>query len=329
MSRLPLDRWKPQEPPKDFLQRLDLALDREAARPPSLLRRRGLLAGLSAAAVAAGIGAVWGNLTLSKKILSGSLAARVRTEIAVARGVVAVVEPGARISFQDDLIVQHEGEVAYRTEPEANLRLSTPAGAAEGRGACCRVRVINNPEPDLETTGPATVLALFQGEVTLRHGERSERIAPGGYALASGGTVRTEREDRQGRIARSLSLPAPPPPPTREAPAADTAPSSPPASASAPSRPRSRPTASVAPPSSASAPAAPSPSAPASARPFIVPRCICVPGDSMCACPELPHPPQPPSPGRAEGDLTPPAPLSLKGLRFARISPTLWQKFPP
>jgi hypothetical protein len=165
--------------------------------------------------------------------------------------------------------------------------------------------------------------------VTLRHGERSERIVPGGYALASGGTVRTERDDRQGRIARSLSLPAPPPPQASEAPAADTAPPSPPASASVPPRPRSRPAAS-APPSSASASAAPPPSAPASVRPFIVPRCICVPGDSMCACPELPHPPGRPLPGgqRGElernvhtGDLTPPAPSPSRAEGGDRIKP--------
>jgi hypothetical protein len=210
MSRIPLDRWKPQEPPSDFLDRVDLALDREAARPPSLLQRRGLLAGLSAAAMAAGIGAVWGNLALSRRLLAGSLVARVRTEIAVAHGVIAVAEQGARLSFRDGIVEQQAGEVSYRTEPDAHLRLSTPAGAAEGRGACCRVKVIHDADPDLGTSGPATVLALFQGEVTLRHGGREERLSPSRYALASGGSIQTDRDDRQGRIARALSLPAPP-----------------------------------------------------------------------------------------------------------------------
>jgi hypothetical protein len=291
MSRIPLDRWKPQEPPSDFLDRVDLALDREAARPPSLRERRGLLAGLSAAAMAAGIGAVWGNLALSRRLLAGSLVARVRTEIAVAHGVIAVAEQGARLSFRDGLVEQQAGEVSYRTAPDAQLRLSTPTGAAEGRGACCRVKVISDPDPDLGTSGPSTVLALFQGEVTLRHGGREERLSPSRYALASGGSIQTDRDDRQGRIARALSLPAPPasatPPASAATPAsaAPTTPASaqPVASATArPPRPQATPPGA---PASASA-AASVPAPPPSARPFIVPRCICVPSDSFCACPE-------------------------------------------
>ena len=283
MSRIPLERWKPQEPPADFLARVDQALDAEAA-PRPLLARRGLLAGLSAAAAAAAAAAVWGNVTLTRKMIRGALVARVRTELPVARGVVAVAEPGARLSFEGDAIHQHEGEVSYRTEPDATLRVTTPAGHAEGPGACCRVRVFPTADGALETSGPATVLAVFQGELSLRHGDRAERLSPGRYALASGGAIHTDRSDRRGAIARALSLPAPPSPPASVAPPPpDT--SAPLASASPPASARRRPPAPAASASAAPPPSA-APPASASARPFIVPRCICVPGDSFCACPE-------------------------------------------
>jgi hypothetical protein len=284
MSRIPLERWKPQEPPADFLARVDQAIDAEAA-PRPLLARRGLLAGLSAAAAAAAA-AVWSNVTLTRKLLRGALVARVRTELPVARGVVAVAEPGARLSFEEDTVHQHEGEVSYRTEPGATLRVTTPAGHAEGPGACCRVRVFPAADGDLQTSGPATVLAVFQGELALRHGDRAERLSPGRYALASGGAIHTDRSDRSGAIARALSLPSVPSSPASVAPPPPDA-AAPPSSAAPSASARRRP---PAPPAAPSASAAPipsaSPPASASARPFIVPRCICVPGESFCACPE-------------------------------------------
>lgn len=284
MSHIPFERWKPQEPPSDFLARVDQALDAQAtAAPPPLLRRRALLVGLSAAAAGASI---WGNYTLTRRILRGTLNAQARTELEVAQGVTAIAEPGARLSYNDGLVQQHEGEVTYRTAPQANLRLTTPAGAAEGQGACCRVRVLPTADPDLETSGPATVLAVFQGSLDLHHAGRTERLTPNQYALSSGNSIRTNRDDRSGAIARALSLPVPAAPSASVA-SAPVAPEPPPSAAVA-SAPPPRPLRS-APPPSASAPVAPPPasaSAAPSARPFIVPRCICIPGDAFCACPE-------------------------------------------
>ncbi|MCU0657876.1 MAG: hypothetical protein MUF64_22220 [Polyangiaceae bacterium] len=286
MSRLPLDRWKPQEPPQDFLERVDRALDAEAPAPPAAprgLQRRGLLAALSAGALVAAGGALWVNVRLTRAALQGTFLARVRTEIELVRGVVAVAEPGARLAVEQGWIRQLEGEVAYRSAPDTVLRVITPDGQAEGLGACCRVHVLAAAPRGTGAPGPATALAVLQGEVDLRVARRSERLAAGRYALYYGESIRTDADDEGGEVARVLGVPAARRP---------SAPVSPPAPASAPSgevapappvRPR-RPAA------SASVSATPSASAPApasaSARPFIVPRCICLPNDLLCACPE-------------------------------------------
>lgn len=284
MSRLPFDQWKPQEPPPDFLSRVDHALDAQATSTPSPLRRRALLVGLAAAATAA----TWVNYNLTRRALQGTLLASTRIELEVAPGVIAIAEPGAHLSYQNGQISQHQGEVAYQTQPNAHLHLKTPTATAEGQGACCRVKVLPSPDPDLETSGPATVLALFQGSLALQNTGRTEHLSPHQYALSYGTSIRTDRQDRSGAIARALSLP-PPITSASTTTSAATSAASPSTSVAPPptsvksativsqSKSTPAPSASVPPPIASTIP---------SARPFIVPRCICLPGDAFCACPE-------------------------------------------
>lgn len=208
-DRLDLSAWDPQEPPRDFAERV-LARVREereedkpeAARtttdaaPVSVVtpqraraRRWGLGAGVAgalalAAAVALKIG--------SGAPAHGEAIAKDRIEVAVGDRAKAVLEPGAEIKWNGDDVVQAHGDVFYRVEPGARFRVHTPAGDVEVKGTCFAVKVRgeSNEAVDMEkrdvksgVIGAAlsalAFVAVYEGKVAVSHASERQDLSAG------------------------------------------------------------------------------------------------------------------------------------------------------
>jgi ferric-dicitrate binding protein FerR (iron transport regulator) len=209
-----LERWEAQAPPDDFADRVLAQITASTAAEPkpeprdvepvvrqapsvSFFRRPAVWAGAAttmalAAAVLLGVGG---------PPAEGEAIAADRTEVAIGKRGVAVLEPGASVRWSGDEVTQSRGDVFYRVERGARFRVHTPAGDVEVKGTCFTVKV--REESDMHKrdvksgfvgaalTGLAFV-AVYEGKVAVSHAaERVDLIAGQGAQLGPKGIAKS------------------------------------------------------------------------------------------------------------------------------------------
>src|SRR5579859_784649 len=146
------DAWDAQEPPRGFAERVVAAARREAsddaplpseppAPPAAKARPRAgrVFAGLLLAAAMAAV-IVFG-IARSRADAHGVATAAERREVRVGSRALAVLEPGARVRWDGDVVEQSRGDVFWRVEPGARFVVHTPAADVTVKGTCFRVNV--------------------------------------------------------------------------------------------------------------------------------------------------------------------------------------------
>jgi hypothetical protein len=196
--------WNPQEPPDDFADRVmaTIEADERQVRPPVPLRPRGWRARPIAAAgaflaMAAGVALF---LQMDKPT-SGDIRAEGRQEAALGSRVVAVLEPGAHVSWQGRDVKQDHGSVFYRVERGGPLVVHTPSGDVTVHGTCFRISMDGEAQMNLRdvkaaaigalATGLATV-AVYEGHATVSHAGQSQALSAGQSATLDSNGVHTE-----------------------------------------------------------------------------------------------------------------------------------------
>jgi hypothetical protein len=194
-----LETWQPQRPSPEFADQLMTRLRAEcpASRPR---RPNRLLLGTYAVAIAAAIA-----LFVGTRPSKGEATASERTEIAVGRRALAVLEPGASIRWSGDDVTQERGDVFYRVEPGAKFKVHTPAGDVEVKGTCFAVKN--------RTAGASALafVAVYEGKVAVTHesdhldltaGETA-RTGPDGVKRTDGDTDLDTAIDRDGPLGQA------------------------------------------------------------------------------------------------------------------------------
>ena len=149
------DKWEPQEPPRGFAEKV-IAATRAESRPESQLRgkRRSIAVRAGTALLLAGSLAAGALLFIPRNHPADqgdAIAKGERTEVRVAGGrAIAVLEPGAHVSWSGDDVKQTSGDVFYRVEPHPGLpsafRVHTAAGDVTVKGTCFRVQLSDSEE---------------------------------------------------------------------------------------------------------------------------------------------------------------------------------------
>jgi ferric-dicitrate binding protein FerR (iron transport regulator) len=199
--------WPAEPPPDDFADRVMDRIARErdeaataAARRP---RSRVLAArAVGALAVLAAVGLVAARRG-SHRQAESDVVATVRTELALGRRGVAVLERGAHVSRGRDEVTQSAGDVFYRVEPAGPFRVHTPGGDVEVLGTCFRVRVEGNEgaEARMNTRdvrmgtvgaaiGAAVLVTVYEGKVALSRESGRLALGAGESARADSAGVR-------------------------------------------------------------------------------------------------------------------------------------------
>jgi hypothetical protein len=186
-----LDAWEPQLPPSDFAERV-VARVRAEERPavlPDRRRRRvwGLgSVGLGAVALAAAV-----LLKVNTPPAQGEAIAQDRIEVAIGGRALAVLEPGASVTWKGDDVVQSRGDVFYRVEPGKRFTVHTPAGDVEVKGTCFSVKVRRGREDeammkrDVKAGAVGAALsalafvAVYEGKVAVSHAKGTVELGAG------------------------------------------------------------------------------------------------------------------------------------------------------
>ena len=196
--------WHAQEPPVDFVDRVMARIheggeafeEREVVTAPAPKLDARVAAGLVLAAAAALFAA--GGFSGSGASERGDAVAAVRHEVHVGRRGIAVLEPGAHVSWDGDEVTQTAGEVFYRIEGRASgraFRVHTSEGDVEVLGTCFRVRV-ENAEVRMKrrevkigalgaVVGAAVLVSVYEGKVLLSRAGAQMSLAAGESARAS------------------------------------------------------------------------------------------------------------------------------------------------
>lgn len=205
-----IEAWDAQAPPPDFAERVLTRVRAEerpaesapAARPRASARRWGVAGGAAAVlALAAAIA-----LKVNGPPSHGEAIAKERIEVSIGDRARAVLEPGARVEWNGDDVVQARGDVFYRVEPGARFRVHTGAGDVEVKGTCFAVKVrgdasdtrIDMQKRDVKSGAVGAALtalafvAVYEGKVAVSHaGERADLAAGEGAELGKDGVKRT------------------------------------------------------------------------------------------------------------------------------------------
>ena len=145
-----LEAWGAEEPSKGFADRVVAAAKREetARSKPRAAR---VFAGLL---LAAGVAAVVGfGVHKGRVDAHGSVTADERQEVRVGTRALAVLEKGAHVKWNGDVIEQDEGDVFWRVEPGARFVVHTPAADLTVKGTCFRVNILGEPASRLSGPG--------------------------------------------------------------------------------------------------------------------------------------------------------------------------------
>ena len=191
---LDLEAWTPEEPPKDFAEKV---MARVMAERPAAKRRRPWRLGVIAAGAVSVAAAVAIFVTPTPH---GEAIAKDRLEVSIGSRARAVLEPGAEVKWNGDDVEQPHGDVFYRVEPGARFVVHTPAGDVEVKGTCFAVRVrgedaMNKRDLKSGVIGAGiTALAfvsVYEGKVAVSHASEHADVAAGESAQVGAGNTHT------------------------------------------------------------------------------------------------------------------------------------------
>ncbi len=218
-----LDAWEPQLPPANFADRVmsgvgDANAPMEQAKPATNVvqlrsRSRWRGAALAAAAMVAIAAAVFVKVDTTP-LHGEAIAADHRIEVAIggnrAARAKAVLEPGAHVVWDGDLVTQDSGDVFYRVEPGAKFRVHTPAGDVDVLGTCFAVKVRGGGQErsgdmqkrDMKSgvVGAAlsamAFVAVYEGKVAVSHAsEHVDLVAGESAQIGPEGATRSTSAD--------------------------------------------------------------------------------------------------------------------------------------
>jgi ferric-dicitrate binding protein FerR (iron transport regulator) len=224
-------KWRAQEPPPDFADRVMARIAGEVT-PPARVTRRG---GKALAAVAAGVLALAASAAVvfawraSRETARGEAVATKLTEIEIGSRAAAVLERGARLSWMGDVVSQDAGEVFYRVERGGRFRVHTREGDVEVLGTCFRVsvregeeigeRAMNGRDVKAGVVGAAVgagvLVSVYEGRVALSHesarvtlsaGESGRADAAGVHRGVDGAGASSEEEATDPLLAANANL---------------------------------------------------------------------------------------------------------------------------
>jgi hypothetical protein len=191
--------WEPQEPPRDFAERVVAAATREtrARRVRRIAIAGGAVAVLAAAAVLAVV------VLPDRPPSRGDVRAERRIEVPIGDRAVAVLEPGAHVSWYGDVVEQHGGDVFYRVNPGGAFEVRTQAATAAVLGTCFRI-TIDSKENVMKRrdvgagaigalAAAVVVVGVYEGKVQVSHGKEAVTVGAGERAVADGTGVRADR----------------------------------------------------------------------------------------------------------------------------------------
>jgi hypothetical protein len=192
-----LDAWDAEEPPKGFAERVVAAARREESARSKPRAARVFAGLLLAAAMAAVIGF---GVHRTRVDAHGSVTADERQEVRIGTRALAVLEKGAHVKWDGDVIEQDEGDVFWRVEPGARFVVHTPAADVAVKGTCFRVQV-GNGEDEMErqsvvsgavgaVIAATAMVGVYEGKVAVSHAGQSVDLVAGQSASAGPGGVR-------------------------------------------------------------------------------------------------------------------------------------------
>jgi hypothetical protein len=162
MERSKWSDWEAQQPTEGFADRV---VRLAVAEPVPAERRRWgrIFAGLL---LAAALGAVIAFGAVRRGAAAhGDAAGVARQEVRVGTRAVAVLEPGAHVAWDGDVVTQDRGDVFWRVEPGARFVVRTPAGEVAVKGTCFRVKVIAGAG----IAAAAMAVVVYEGKVGVSH----------------------------------------------------------------------------------------------------------------------------------------------------------------
>jgi ferric-dicitrate binding protein FerR (iron transport regulator) len=183
--------WGAQEPPRDFAEKV---VDEAMREKRASSKGRGARIGAGLLLVASMAAAVAMTVHLKDAHARGDVKATAREEVRVGGRAIAVLEPGAHVSWNDDAIAQSEGDVFWRVEPGARFVVHTPAADVTVKGTCFRVQLDGDEGAmngrDVRSGAIGAVLAatafvgVYEGKVAVSHAGQSVDITAGQQAKA-------------------------------------------------------------------------------------------------------------------------------------------------
>jgi hypothetical protein len=196
------DALDPQRPPERFGEHVMRGV---AAIAEGRRRRRRVLA--VAGPVAAIAAAACVALVLRARPGRGDVRADARQDVRLGPHVVAVLERGAHVSWDDDEVTQWAGDVFYRVEPGGTRRVHTPAGDVTVTGTCFDVKVRATAQEGAGMTrrdaiagatgavlGAAVLVGVYEGKVVVSNAHGSVGVGSGQAASADARGVYGPRE---------------------------------------------------------------------------------------------------------------------------------------
>ncbi len=203
--------WKVPEPSANFTDKVMGAVAPEKPRARSW-RIGASLASLAAAAALVGVLA-------SQKSTSGTIAADVRKEVQLSSHVVAVLEPGASLSWNGAHIDQRAGDVFYRVDKGTPLEVETTLGKVTVGGTCFRVRLDSEEAKkggEMKYASQAASLAVgiavtaivYEGRVALasKNGKKIDLLAGEGARVNGAGDIDRVTDGNGAKASRDPSL---------------------------------------------------------------------------------------------------------------------------
>lgn len=220
-DRLDLEEWDAEAPPSDFAARvLDRIGEEQPARVTTPRRWRRWLA-IGAAATLATAAAM--TLRIGGSPSRGEAIARDRTEVAMGSRAVAVLEPGASVTWNGDDVVQPIGDVFYRVERGGRFTVHTPAGDVDVKGTCFTVKVkplgaheqgVEMQKRDFKAAGigagvtALALVAVYEGKVTVSRASGRADLVAGQTAQAGPDGVRLTGAVAEGQKAFDAKIAA-------------------------------------------------------------------------------------------------------------------------
>jgi ferric-dicitrate binding protein FerR (iron transport regulator) len=211
MDRHDWEAWEPQEPPQGFAERV-VETARRSQPAPARSRAARVFAGLL---LAAGVAAVIGFGVHRQGLgARGSATADERQEVRVGTRALAVLEKGARVTWNGDDVQQSGGDVFWRVEPGARFTVHTPAADVTVKGTCFHVKVqggedgepaahaadrskdgtMNARDAKSGVVGAAiaatALVGVYEGKVAVSHAGQSVDLVAGQSAEAGPGGVK-------------------------------------------------------------------------------------------------------------------------------------------